>query len=423
MKRSTAVLAISAAVTATALGAAPAPAATPSASVTPVITGLNAPRGLAFDTHGSLYVAESGRWQGTIGPQGPTGEGVTQTGAVTRYAARQRGHGGSAPAFTPIWRTALTSLYDSENGPEVLGPEGVAATGRDCLAHPRHHHGHHALRRLHHPGLHTGRCSALTIMSESRDGFAAGHPGEPVPQQLGQLLALDARTGRVRGSLSDVGGQQYAFTGAHPELDPGGQYPDANPYGVLVTRHATYVVDAGANTVSVVSRSGRTRVLAYIPNDAVSDAAPTCVAQGPDGALYVGALNFLLNSDLSTTPPGIGENPGHSDVWRIDPRTHEDYLHAAHRWATGLTTITACTFDRHGDFWAAEMFQPNAGGPPGDLARVPFAHPTTVERVGGGQLPLPGGVAQGRDGALYVTTGSADTTPDAGAVARVALGG
>jgi hypothetical protein len=81
-------------------------------------------------------------------------------------------------------------------------------------------------------------------------------------------------------------------------------------------------------------------------------------------------------------------------MWRINRDTHEDVLHAAHLWATGLTTVTACTFDRSGNFWAAEMFPPN-----GDAA--------------------PGGVAQGPDGDLYVTTGSADVTPNAGAVVRV----
>ncbi|MCW2986188.1 MAG: hypothetical protein JWR63_3758 [Conexibacter sp.] len=419
MKRSTAVLAISAVVTATALGAAPAaPAAPPPGSVTTVVSGLNAPRGIAFDRQGSAYVAESGQWLGTIGPQGPTGEGVTTTGAVSRYSWPLGG--------SPVWRTPLTSLYDSENGPEVLGPEGVAVAGKDCKDHRRDGGDDSSAARVARGHGHGtgGRddCGVLTIMSESRAGFAAGHPGQPVPQQLGQLLRLDRRTGAVGQDLSDVGDQQYAFTGAHPELDPGGQYPDANPYGVLVTRHHTYVADAGANTVSEIERDGTTRIIAYIPNDPVSDSTPTCIAQGPDGALYVGTLDFLLNSDLSTTPPGIGENPGHSDVWRIDPRTHEDYLHAAHVWASGLTTVTACTFDERGNFWATEMFQPNAGGAPGDLARIAFGSPGTIDRVGGGSLPLPGGVAQGPDGALYVTVGSADVTPNAGAVARVALG-
>jgi hypothetical protein len=424
MKRGTALLAISAAVTATALGAGPAASgAAPPATVTPVVTGLNAPRGIAFDHRGSMYVAESGRWLGTVGPTGPTGEGVTQTGAVSKYAGLLSGYHGSATAPALVWRTPLTSLYDSENGPEVLGPEGLAVSRNGCKLHRQRDHGRGYARRAGHGHAFGHACGLLTIMSESRAGFAADHPGEPVPQQLGQLLPLDRRTGTVGASLSNVGDQQWAFTGAHPELDPGGQYPDANPYGVLVTRRAIYVADAGANTISEILPDGTNRIIAYIPNDPVSDATPTCIAQGPDGALYVGALNFLLNSDLSTMPPGIGLNPGHSDVWRIDPRTNEDYLHAAHVWASGLTTITSCTFDSQGNFWAAEMFQPNAGGPPGDLARIPFSSPATIDRVGGGSLPTPGGVAQGPDGALYVTTGSADVTPDAGAVARVAVGG
>jgi hypothetical protein len=77
-------------------------------------------------------------------------------------------------------------------------------------------------------------------------------------------------------------------------------------------------------------------------------------------------------------------------------------------WASGLTTITACTFDRQGNFWATEMF---AGGltatPPGDTVRIPFTEPTTQDHFGFGQLPVPGGIAQGPDGAMYITIGAA----------------
>jgi glucose/arabinose dehydrogenase len=376
---------------------APAYAEPPSATVAPVVGALNAPRGVAFDRQGSLYVAESGRWQGSFVGGKPTGEGVTDTGAVSKYRDAT-----TTPGL--VWRTPLTSRFDSANGPEVLGPEGLAATGGGC-----------ASKR----GRERRGCGVLAIMSESRAGVAATHPGATVPEQLGQLLRLDGGTGAIRDTVSNVGDQQYAWTAQHPELDPGGQFPDANPYAVLVTRRHTYVADAGANTISQIEKDGTTRVIAYIPNDPVSDATPTCIAQGPDGALYVGALDFLLNSDLSTIPPGIGLKPGHSDVWRINPNTHEDLLHAAHLWATGLTTVTACTFDSSGNFWAAEMFQPNGNAAPGDLVRIPFGQPTTLDRVGGGRLPLPGGVAEGPDGDLYVTIGSADVTPNAGAVVRV----
>ena len=88
-------------------------------------------------------------------------------------------------------------------------------------------------------------------------------------------------------------------------------------------------------------------------------------------------------------------------------------------WASGLTTATACTFDRAGNFWATEMFQPNSAGPPGDVVVIPFQHPSQITHVGGGSLPLPGGIAQGPDGRMYVSINSASPVPGSGAVVRL----
>jgi hypothetical protein len=66
------------------------------------------------------------------------------------------------------------------------------------------------------------------------------------------------------------------------------------------------------------------------------------------------------------------------------------------------------------------MFQPNTAGPPGDLVRIPFSNPTVNQHVGGGQLPLPGGIAVGSEGSLYVSVNSANTAPGSGMVVRVA---
>jgi hypothetical protein len=132
--------------------------------------------------------------------------------------------------------------------------------------------------------------------------------------------------------------------------------------------------------------------------------------------LYVGTLDLLYNLTIA---------PGHSNVWRVDPNS-TDWQHNATLWATGLTTVGACTFDNQGNFWAAEMFAPPAGAgtPPGDLVSFPFAHPIqsltdpNATRI---PLPLPGGVAQGPDGAIYATTMSPVPAP-AGAVVRVTAG-
>jgi hypothetical protein len=348
-------------------------------TITPVITGLSSPRGLAFDGLGSLYVAQAGAWSPTP---------VTHTGSVTKYAAG---------TLAPVWSTGFTTLSSAEHGPEVLGVGGISALGKGCMKGSN--------------GQRNG-CQVQVITNESTDGLAA--KGLPGVTTAGHLYRLDGATGTA-SSLADVGDEQYAWTSARTNLAPN-DFPDSNPYGVLVTRVPgsdtirTFVLDAGANTVSEVMRDGTTRVIAYIPNDPVADATPTCAAMGPDGMLYVGTLDFVFNLFVA--------GPGHSHVWRVDPNA--SYPTAPTVWASGLTTVTACTFDNAGNFWAAEMFHPNTAAAPGDVVRIPFADPTSQTRFGGGSLPLPGGIAQGPDGAMYITIGSADPAAGHGAVVRLA---
>lgn len=361
--------------------------------VSPVLTGLNAPRGIAFDGQGSMYVSESGQWT-------PGAPHLTSTGRVSKYAWTSAG-----PSSTAAWQTMFQNMADAEHGPEVLGPEGISAIGNGCMKRSN--------------GMRNG-CQVRMIMSESTPGLTGMGLS---PTQMGHLFRLDGASGAAT-DLSDVGSQEWAWTTANSSLVPD-QFPDSNPYGVLVTTGAdgnihTYVADAGANTISEVMSDGTLRVIAFIPNDAFSDSTPTCIAQGPDGMLYVGTLDFAANS-LTFGPGGPvfnpGSNPGHSSVWVVDPNAN--YPSAATVWATGLTTVTSCTFDRSGNFWATEMFQP-AAGPPGDVVKIPFSDPTSLTRIGGGMLPVPGGIAQGPDGAMYVTVGSASVAPNSGAVVRIA---
>ncbi len=76
------------------VGAIGAGAAT---TITPVITGLNTPRGITFDGAGSMYVAESG-------VAGTGSAGLTHSGRVSKYAY------GST---TPSWQTGFESLFAS----------------------------------------------------------------------------------------------------------------------------------------------------------------------------------------------------------------------------------------------------------------------------------------------------------------------
>lgn len=380
--------------------------------ITTFISGLNTPRGLTFDGRGNLYVAESG-----VGGTGPFG--MTNTGRVDKYA---RG------SSTLVWSTGFESLYtvmDPNSPPDVLGPEGLSALSNSCRSSGHERKGDSAANRR-------GRdreqspCQVSLIMSESHDGIAAMTAGAVQTTQAGHLFVLDGRTG-IATDKADVGDQQYQWTSVNDLFQS--DFPDSNPYGVLVTldRHArndsaakgsrpgtpqvrTFVADAGANTVSEVMPDGTTRVIAYIPNETQApfrDATPTCIAQGPDGMLYVATLHLVASFSA----------PGTADVWRVDPNAN--YPTQPTLWATGLTTATACTFDERGNFWATEMFAPNPSGAPGDLVRIPFRHPTQLQHIGLGSLPLPGGIAQGPDDAMYVSVNSA--SPTGGAVMRVQL--
>jgi len=328
---------------------------------TVVATGLLNPRGLAFAPNGTLYVAEAGSG-------GLTSFDGAQVGLTSRISAINVG--GSLPAAgTPVV-TGLISLATPDG---TLGASGLAIQGGRILASIGEHR-------------------------ELVDGAPASPLVNAAEAQLGRLI--QANPGGPWQSIADVGGHDFDYTQAcingqliTPPCSPDGQantapgqFPDANPYGILAMSGKTYVADAGANTLDLVNASGSTRVLAYVhaqTNDFLGDEVPTCVAQA-GGQLYVGTLNgniFRYNGTSSLQPV----------LLRPD-------------LATPPIGISACVGDAAGNLYVADQGAEFLGAPTGVYKVAPDGSITLLAAV-----PDPSGITLGPDGYLYVSQNSTST--------------
>ena len=317
---------------------------------------LSNPRGLAPAPGGGLYLAEAGRAGKTCfggGHAGTTCIGLTGSfDLVTRHGVKRL-------------VTGLISGASNKTGVGTEGPVSVSAgLGRSFYGQ-----------------------FALNTHVVPPKGVIPAKLRAAALAQLGHLV-LGSRHGSLR-SISDVGDQDWTWTKNHKKLAPH-DFPDANPNGVLYSHGHRYVVDAGANLLVEVKRGGAVKNRAFIPvpKGWQSDSVPTCVARGPDGALYVGELL------------GGFYSPGHARIWRVVPG------HAAKVWATGLTTVQGCGFGSDGAFYATE-FQVDGlnegpkANPAGDVVRIgAHGHRT---HLGVGKLFFPSGFAAGPGGAIYVS--------------------
>jgi hypothetical protein len=205
--------------------------------------------------------------------------------------------------------------------------------------------------------------------------------------QLGQVMGVNDN-GEFR-STAGVGKFDWNWSSTHTNLVPG-QFPDCNPYGILAGEHDHWVVDAASNTLDHVTAEGDVEVVTFFPNPPMSDAVPTCLARGPDGALYVGELT------------GSGNQPGASVVWRVD--TNEEHPTPT-IWARGLTAVTGCGFV-DGRFYATEfstLGADNAAPGTGAVVRVPAQSTSPVVVASG--LSFPNGFAS-NEASIYVSNWS-----------------
>jgi hypothetical protein len=356
------VLVVLAALAATiaAVGASSAGALT----ITPVASGLDNPRGMAFGPNGALYVAEAG--------QGGTDFCFDHAGFGHACA-------GMSGAVTRIWRgnqerilTQLPSLA-GDNG-AALGPNDVSPQGTGSLY--------------------------VTLGLGDNPALRASFPDWA--QLFGWLIK-----GNTSGNWKPVADISAFEAANNPDAGQPGTEVDSDPYAVAALPGAQVVADAGGNDLLRVDRNGDTSLLAVFPIRFVPfgggmfpmQFVPTSIAVGPDGALYVGQLT------------GFPFPPGAANVYRIVPGQQPTV------YASGFTNIIDLAFGRDGRLYVAEIshFGLLSGDRAGGVWRVPRGGGTPELLTT--SIEAPGGLAVARDQSLYVST-CADCS-DTGGVVRI----
>jgi hypothetical protein len=331
-----------------------------------IASGLDNPRGLAFGPDKALYVAEAGR--GGSGSCITSGAGATvcfgYTGAITRIGDERT-------------RRIISGLPSVAPGPASPAP-GTQANGPQRILFDRFGFGIATIGLGADPNL--------------RADLGAGG------RRLARLLRFHI-----------VGGFKFAEDlGAYENAaNPAGGTIDSNPFGIARLGGNVVVADAGGNDIIQVD-DGVLTTFAVFPNREVTGPAgtpipmqpvPTSVAEGPDGALYVGQLT------------GFPFPVAGAAVFRVVPGSEPEVF------VDGFTNIIDIAFDRDGALYVLEIAHNGlrSGNPVGALIKV---MPDGQRReLFPGALISPGGMTIGRDGSIYVTRFA--TLPDVGDVVRI----
>ena len=320
-------------------------------AVTEVVGGLHSPRGLTFGPGGQLFVAQTGD--------------ETVDGSIIEILNPM----GVRPNVRTIV-TGLPNVGDPEEG-EFLGVSGLSILGN---------------------GRNFGLYAIMAVDPQQT--------GDPT---FGNLLRVDHRN-QVE-TLVNVGSFDYEWTAEHTDLVPFGDFPDANPYDVLVVPEHIYIVDAGANTLNEVMPDGSIRVLVFFPNGVFADGTPTCACQGPDGFVYIGTLALVDSFFLGPSAKVYRLNPA-------DANLEEPWNTPMTVWASELWPINGCTFGPDSNFYASQLFtNPDIlndfDNPEGDVVKIPFNSPSTHTFLTGGALSFTADVAVGTNNVVFVADGTA----------------
>lgn len=267
-----------------------------------------------------------------------------------------------------------------------------------------------------------GDITGVVNVAVGRDGrivalFGAG------PQNVNPMFntLVKIRGHRTPAVLADI--QAYQNTDPDPtDIDQPPNPTDSNPYGIAAISHGrTLVTDAAGNDLLLIHRGGTIETVARFPNELITtdslppsfgvppgltlpaEAVPTSVAVGPDGYWYVGELK------------GFPFQAGTSRIWRIAPWARNVTCDPTATsgpctlWMDGFTSIVGLAWGRNHALYVSEIVKTGVAGlfagtdTVGALLKV--KHGIVTELVPG-RLTAPGGVAVGRNGAIYIANNS-----------------
>jgi hypothetical protein len=365
-----------------------------------VMDGLHNPRGITFGPDGALYVAEAGCGGNTSDCQiaaEPDScvqllfDGILVTQCLGLTGSISRLWDGDQERIA----TGLPSVA-ARNGSNATGPTDVSLFGIGNLY----------------------ATIGLRYNPTARNKFTIG----PFFAQLIRVPAsaifassehTPFRTFNPDWLVADIGSYEAA---ANPDAGD----LDSNPYGLLTVPDGWIVADAGGNSLLKIDRQGNASLLAVFqsrgsnpPRPAfpppslipVTDAVPTAVVIGPDGAYYVSELT------------GVPFVNGTANVYRVVPGDPPRLFLVDDAFLTGFKMIIDMAFDDDGNLYVLEHATgavQQAG--PGMLIRVmpDRSQPDVAAQYRNGTratvlsgLSRPMSVAVGPDGAVYISRGLA----------------
>ncbi|MEP6985461.1 MAG: ScyD/ScyE family protein [Chloroflexota bacterium] len=312
----------------------------------PVASNLNNPRHIAFDTDGTLYIAEAGQGGDSAG-KGP-------------YGAVKYGETGQISALTTDGEQAviIPNLISMDAAGEIEGVTSVLPTADSLWA---------------------------TLGMGLTEGLKAG-------QHVSAVVQYDKTSGDIK-QVIDLGAFE---TQNNPDK---GSELVSNPAALAFDKEGKlYIADASGNDILTWTEKDGLQVFAvWSAEQGTTQSVPTSLAISPDGDIYVGFLGgFPYDS-----------NSARIEVLGADGKLKKTY--------SKLNFVTDILLATDGTLYAVQLsdaygdlgFNPDAGS----VVKVTDSGTEVVVD----KLSSPYGIAQSKDGQLFVSTNALGAT-DTGSV-------